>query len=401
MSKLISKKVQGLPTSSIRIIMEKARKISDVIRLEIGEPDFDTPEHIKRAAETALKEGFTHYTPFAGIDELRERLAEKFKVENGIDASPSQVVVTPGACSALFCSIFSTINAGDEMLLPDPGWPHYEACVKVAGGIPQYYPLCEKNGFRVDIQDLERRINKKTRAILINSPSNPTGAVFSRKDLEAIAGLAIEKDLMIFSDEVYEKIIYDGLEHVSIASLPGMNDRTVTINAFSKTYAMTGWRVGYAVTREDIAAQMAKLVLYTSTCANSLAQKAALAALEGPQDCVNKMISEYKSRRDFLIRHLNEIEGISCMMPHGAFYAFPNIMRLGMSSFECVMWLLEKARISTVPGNGFGANGEGYIRISYATSIAKLDEAIKRIELAIKKSIARTICPPNLSKTAH
>jgi len=384
LSNLISKKVQELPTSSIRVIMEKARKINDVVRLEIGEPDFDTPEHIKKAAQAAIKEGFTHYTPFAGIDELREALAEKSGVENKIDASPTGVVVTPGACSALFCSILSTIDAGDEVLLPDPGWPHYEACVKVAGGISKYYPLYEKNGFRVDVQDLEKKVNRKTRAILINSPSNPTGAVLSRKDLEGIARLAIEKDLLVFSDEVYEKIIYDSAEHVSIASLPDMKDRTVTVNSFSKTYAMTGWRVGYAIARDDIATQMAKLVLYTSTCANSFAQKAALAALKGSQDCVRKMSSEYERRRDFLVKGLNKIEGISCTIPQGAFYAFPNIRKLGMSSLDCTMWLLEKARISSVPGNGFGAHGEGYIRISFATSLANLDEATKRIGAAIE-----------------
>jgi len=384
MDQPISKKVLELPTSSIRVIFEKARKIKDVIRLEIGEPDFDTPEHIKKAAEIAMNSGFTHYTPYAGTEELREAIAEKCRIDNAIDADIREVVVTPGASSAIFCSILSVIRAGDQILVPDPAWPHYDACARVADGITTYYPLYEKNGFQVDVTDLEKRINSKTRAIVINSPSNPTGAIQTRKHLEDIAKLAIEYDLLVISDEVYEKIVYGNAEQMSIASLPEMRERTITINAFSKTYAMTGWRVGYAVVREDIAVQMAKLVLYSSTCANSLGQKAALAALKGSQDCVEKMTAEYKRRRDFLVKRLNEIEGISCLMPKGSFYVFPNIKELGMSSFDCTMWLLDKARTSTVPGSGFGPHGEGYLRISYATSLENLEEATRRIENALE-----------------
>jgi aminotransferase len=357
----------------------------DVIRLEIGEPDFDTPNHIKEAAKKALDEGFTHYAPFAGFEELRVAIAEKAKIENDIEADPRrEIVVTPGACSALYCAVLSVVNPGEKVLIPDPGWPHYEPCVKMAGGIPEHYPLLEENDFRADPHDLIRRVDKNTKAIIINSPNNPTGSVLTKGDIEGLAQIARENDLIVISDEVYEKIVYDDVHHISIASLPGMYERTITINAFSKTYAMTGWRLGYAIAPAEIITQMAKLVLYTSTCANSIGQRAAIAALKGPQDCVVEMVKEYKRRRDFLVRRLNEIEGVSCKLPKGAFYVFPNIKKLGMPSLECAHYILEHAHVSTVPGSGFGEHGEGYLRISYATSLENLEEATNRMEVAIK-----------------
>lgn len=381
MDKYISKKVHGLPTSSIRVIFEKARHIKDVVRLEIGEPDFDTPNHIKEAAKKALDEGFTHYTPFAGFEELREAIAEKVKAENGIEAdSHREIIVTPGACSALYCAILSVVNPSEKVLIPDPGWPHYEPCVKMAGGIPKHYPLLEENNFRVDPADLMKRVDKNTKAIIINSPNNPTGSVLMRRDLEGIAQIAEENDLIVISDEVYEKIVYDDTEHISIGSLPNMHERTITINALSKTYAMTGWRIGYAIASEDIITQMGKLVLYTSTCANSIGQRAALSALKGSQDCVTEMVSEYKYRRDFVVKRLNEIPGISCKIPKGAFYVFPNVKGCGMSSFDFAYHLLDYAKVSTIPGTGFGKYGEGYLRISYATSLENLEKAMNRIE---------------------
>jgi aminotransferase len=385
MSKYISTRVQELPTSGIRVIFEKARQMKDVVRLEIGEPDFDTPIHIKEAAKKALDDGFTHYTPFTGIEELRMAIAEKVKAENGIEADPlKEIAVTPGACSALYCAVLSIINQGEKVLVPDPGWPHYEPCVRMAGGIPQHYPLLEENDFKLDVDDLSKRIDESTKAIIINSPNNPTGSVLTRKDLEGIAQIAQENDLIVISDEVYEKIIYD-TEHISIASLPNMRERTITINAFSKTYAMTGWRIGYAVAKEEIISQMAKLILYSSTCANSIGQKAAIAALKGPQNCVYEMVEEYRRRRDFVVKRLNEIPGVSCKMPKGAFYVFPNIKKYGLSSFDFVLLLLEKARVSMVPGSSFGEHGEGYVRISYATSLENLHEAMDRLEKALKE----------------
>ncbi len=386
MSMYVSRRIQNLSTSTIRLISEKARKMKDVIRLEVGEPDFDTPEHVKKAAKKALDDGFTHYTPFAGFEDLREAIAEKAKIDNKIESDPSmEIVVTPGACAALQCGISSVVNAGEKVLIPDPSWPHYEPCVQMADGIPEHYPLLEENNFRINPDDLKNRIDKKTKVIILNSPNNPTGSVETRKQLEEIAQIAKDNDLIVISDEVYERIIYDNAEHVSMASLPDMHDRTLTINALSKTYAMTGWRIGYAIGRKEIITQMAKLVLYTGTCANSIGQRAALAALKGPQDCVTEMVKEYKHRRDFLIKRLNEIEGISCKMPQGAFYAFPNVRELGLPSFDCAMYLLDHAKVSTVPGIGFGKYGEGYLRIPYATSLENLVEAVKRIEATIKK----------------
>lgn len=391
LSRYISERMYSFPVSSIRVIFEKARRMKDVIRLEIGEPDMDTPMHIKEAGKKAIDEGFTHYTPFTGFGDLREAIAEKAKVENGINACPEkEIIVTPGACCCVYCSILSITNPGEEVLVPDPGWPHYDSCVKMADGIPVHYPQLEKNDFRVNPADLAKKVDEKTKAILINSPNNPTGSVFSKKDLECIAQIAEENDLIVISDEVYEKIIYDGSKHISIASLPGMRERTVVINALSKTYAMTGWRIGYAVAPAEIIGHMAKLVLYMSTCANSIGQRAAITALKGPQNFLVEMVNEYKRRRDFVVKRLNEIQGISCKLPKGAFYAFPNIKELNISSLECAHYLLERAKVSVVPGSGFGKHGEGYLRISYSTSLQHLEEAMNRIEKALEMKAKTT-----------
>lgn len=385
MRKYVSDRMSSLPVSSIRVIFEKARCMNDVVRLEIGEPDLNTPTHIKEAAKVALDEGFTHYTPFNGFEDLREQIGEKVKAENGFRADPEkEIIVTPGACAAVYCSLLSIINPSEEVLVPDPGWPHYDACVNMASGVPVHYPQFEKNEFSVDPDDLVSRVTNKTTALVLNSPNNPTGSVLNKKDLAKIAEIAIEKDLTVISDEVYEKIVYDNAEHVSIASLPGMRERTVTISAFSKTYAMTGWRLGYAIAPAEIVAQMAKLVLYTSTCANSIGQRAAIQALKGPQKFVLDMVEEYKRRRDYVVKWLNEIKGISCKLPKGAFYVFPNISELKMSSLDCASYLLDKARVSTVPGTGFGEYGEGYLRISYATSVENLEKGMSRIEAAVQ-----------------
>jgi aminotransferase len=306
------------------------------------------------------------------------------KVENGIDVDAREVIVTPGACSALYCAILSIVNPGEKVLIPNPGWPHYEQCVKMAGGVTEHYQLLEKNDFRVDLADLSKRVDERTKAIVINSPNNPTGSILTRNDLEGIAQLAKEKDLVIISDEVYEKIVYDDGKHISIASLPDMSERTITINGFSKTYAMTGWRIGYAIAKEEIINQMGKLVLYTSTCANSIGQRAALAALKGPQECVREMVKEYKRRRDFTVRRLNEIPGLSCRNPRGTFYVFLNIKEYGIRSFDFALYLLNNAKVSTVPGSSFGSYGEGYLRISTANSLENLEEAMNRMERLLK-----------------
>jgi aminotransferase len=379
--------MKKLPKSSISVVFEKARRTHGVNRLEVGEPDMITPEHIRRAAQTAIDAGFTHYTPISGFEELREAIAEKVRFENGIDADfQNEVVVTLGASSALYCAILALVNPGEEVFVPNPGWTQYIPHIQMAGGIPIPYPQLMDGRFQIDLDFLARNITRNTKAILINSPNNPTGSVLRRDELSTIARIAQEKNIIVISDEVYEKIVYDKAEHVSIASLPNMFQRAVTVNSFSKTYAMTGWRIGYAIAPAEITAEMAKNVLYTGTCANSIGQQAAIAALTGSQDFVVNAVKEYQRRRDFVVKRLNDMEGVTCELPQGAFYAFPNIRELGLSSLDCADFLLDKAKVSTVPGSGFGSLGEGYLRLSYATAYNQLVTAMDQIEVAIKSA---------------
>ncbi|NIM45638.1 MAG: aminotransferase class I/II-fold pyridoxal phosphate-dependent enzyme [Nitrososphaeria archaeon] len=384
-SRLLSERTMSIPPTQLRIIFEKAQRMKDVIRLEIGEPDFDTPTHIRDAAKKALDEGYTHYTSSAGIKDLRDSIADKMEKENHISVDPDkEVVVTAGSCCAIYLAVMATVNQGEEVLLPDPIWPLYEGCVRLAGGVALHYPLLEKNRFKIDPGDLKKRITEKTKMLVITNPSNPTGSIETKRELKDIADVVLENDILVVADEVYEKLIYGGLEHFSLGSMPEMREKTITVNGFSKTYAMTGWRVGYAVTNEEIVEEMAKLNLYLNTCVNAAAQWAATAALKGPQDCVREMVKEYEKRREVFIDGLNLIPGISCIKPDGAFYSFANVSSFGMSSFDFSMKLLEEARVSTTPGSSFGRCGEGYIRLSYARSIEELEEALRRIEEALK-----------------
>lgn len=389
--KLTSERARSVSLSGIRVIWEKALRMKDVIRLEIGEPDFDTPLNIKDAAVEALKAGHTHYTPSAGVLELRKAVSEKLKRENNIDANPEdEVVITAGACAAINLAIFSTVNPGEEVLVPEPGWPHYEPDVILAGGIPVKYQAKEENGFLPDVDELKKKISKKTKMIILNSPNNPTGAVYDYRTLREIADLAAQHKMLILSDEVYEKFIFDDVKHYSIASFSEeIKNLTITVNALSKTYAMTGWRIGYAAANKEIIAQMVKLNLYMNTCANSIAQIAAIEALRGPQDEVVKMREEYKRRRDILVKGLNEIDGFKCIVPKGAFYCFPNIAEFGINSFDFSIFLLENARVSTVPGSAFGKGGEGHLRISFTNSAENIIKAIERIRRAVGKLRAR------------
>ena len=382
----IAERATRIQPSGIRVIFELARKMEGVVRLEVGDPDFKTPDHICEAAKKALDEGYTHYTSSFGVLDLRQALARKLKKDNGIDADPeTEIVVTAGASCAVNIAILSTIDPGDEVLIPDPSWPHYEACVTLADGVAVHYPLLEKNQFRADIEDIRKRITRKTKMIVVNSPSNPTGSLMEEHDVEAIAETAKEHDLLVLSDEVYEKIVYDKLRHISIASMPDMKERTITVNSFSKTYAMTGWRLGYAVAEQEIAAEMAKLNLYSNSCPSSFAQRAGIAALSGSQDAVVKMAKEYERRRNEIMKGLNEIEAIICVKPRGAFYAFPDISPLGMSSQDAAMFILKEAKVSTVPGSGFGGYGEGYLRLAYSNSIENIVKALARIRNAVEK----------------
>jgi len=379
-----SKRSIGIPVSGIRVVFEKAQKMTGLVRLELGEPDFPTPAHIVEAAKKALDDGYTHYTSSQGLPELRKELARKLEQENGVVASPdTEIIVTAGACCAVDLAMLTLVNPGDEVLLPDPAWPHYEPCARLAEGSVVHYPMKEEANFAPDPEVIRERISPKTRVLLINFPSNPTGAAVNASTLKEIANLAEQHNLVVISDEVYENFVYDGASHQSLAAISGMKGRTITINAFSKTYAMTGWRLGYAVAPANIVAEMAKLNLYANTCANSIAQVAGIAALRGPQDCVREMAEEYGRRRKFVLERIRKIPQISCTEPRGAFYVFPNIRRLGMNSLDCCMHILEKGKVSTVPGSSFGQQGEGYLRISYATSMANLKEGFDRLETVV------------------
>jgi aspartate/methionine/tyrosine aminotransferase len=380
-----SERSKKLGLSGIREIFEKAQKIPDVIRLEFGEPDFDTPENIKSAAIRAINNGKTKYTSSAGLPELRNAISSKLASENGVHYDPmKEVVVTAGATSAINLAFLSTVDVGGEILVPDPGWATYAHAVSLVGAIPVPYPLRESVDYSFERDVVEKLVTPKAKAILINTPSNPTGSILSRKSLADISEFAIEHDLFVLSDEVYEKFLYDDggavkNEHVSIASLPDMKGRTVTINAFSKTYAMTGWRLGYSAAPEPISSAMTKINAAQSSCVSTIAQFAALEALSGPQDSVRRMISAFAKRREVLVRGLNEFPGFKCPVPRGAFYAFPNITETGIDSYKLAMKIVEQGHVAVVPGSSFGRQGEGYLRLAYANSVENIQEALSRI----------------------
>lgn len=356
-----------------------------VISLGIGAPDFDTPFHIKEAAKKALDEGYTRYTPNAGFPDLREALSKKVKRDNSLDYSSDEVIVSDGGCTgSILLSMLALVNPGDEVIISDPCFVVYEPVVRIAGATPVFVPIDEKNEFRMLPENVEKAISPRTKLIFLNSPSNPTAGVQSEEDLKGIADLAIKHDLYVISDEVYEKMLYDGLSHISIAALDGMRDRTVTVNSLSKTYSMTGWRIGYTVANREIIDQMVKLQQYSMVHAPSISQRAALAAIEGPQDFVEKMVKTFDKRRRFIVPRLNEIDGFHCSTPKGAFYTFPNITKFGKTSEELSQYLLQKASVAVVSGTSFGANGEGHLRLSYAQTIDKLEEACDRIEKAVR-----------------
>jgi len=376
--------LKKIKPSGIRKLFDLAQDRKGLVCFGIGEPDFVTPAHIREAAKKALDEGYTRYTPNLGFPELREAISIKLKQKNKIPITPDEVVVTSGGTEALFFAFYTLLNPGDEVIIPDPGFVAYESQVFLAGGIPIHLSLRGENNFHPDLEELKGCITSKTKAILLNSPSNPTGAAFDEKELLAIAQLAQENDIFIISDELYEDIIYDGRKHISIASLPRMKERTISIFGFSKSYAMTGWRLAYFTTEADLVKEMTKLLQNTAVCANSIAQRAGLAAIQGSQDCVTKMFTAYNERRNVLAKGINEIQGLSCQAPEGTFYAFVNIKETGMTSKELSMYLLEECKVVTVPGTAFGKQGEGYIRLSFATSLDMIKEGIKRIKQGIE-----------------
>ena len=361
-----------------------AAGVKDVISFALGEPDYDTPTNIKKAAIKAINTGFTHYTSTAGLPELREAVAEKLEKENGASYDPqTEIVITVGACEACYTAIMSTIDPGDEVIITDPSFVFYAPSVVLAGGKPIFVALKEENDFRADLGEVEKLITTRTKMIWINSPNNPTGSILPEEDMRRIAEIAKKNDLLVLTDEVYEKFVYDGNRHFNICSLPGMKERTILVNALSKTYAMTGWRVGYVAANENIINRLHLVHMHVCTHPGVVEQKASVEALRGPQDSVSEMVREFDRRRKFITKRLNEIEGVSCWNSKGSFYAFPNIKQIEKNSYKLAEYLLKEGKINTVPGAAFGRNGEGYLRISFASPMRHIEEGMDRMEKAI------------------
>ena len=374
-----------IKSSAIRRMLELSMGMEDIVHLEQGEPDFTTPNHILEAAVEAMRKGFTHYTEINGTLELRQAIAEKLERENGIEADPEkEITVTSGSQEAMFITALGILNPGDEALILDPYYPAYFEDTLLAEAVPVTVPLKEEENYHVNMETLEKRITKKTKMIWICNPSNPTGHVFSKEDLEVIAEVAKRRNLIVFADEIYEKLLYENSRHTSIGSLPGMEDRTITVNGFSKAYAMTGWRIGYIAAEKKLSATLRKLHYYTALCPNSISQKAALAALTGPQNCVQEMVKEYDRRRRLVLNELEKIEGLSYVKPKGAFYVFPNFSSFEESDEAMALHLLKKAGVVTVPGSGFGEAGKGHLRISYSVSYKQVEEGMKRIKECLR-----------------
>jgi len=384
------KRVESIGPSPIVVLREMAGEMraagQAVIDLTIGEPDFDTPQFIVHAAEAAMEAGFTHYVSSRGIGELRQAIAQKLEGENGLHYDPDQeIVVTLGGKQALFSTILATIEEGDEVLILDPAWVSYDPCVRLAGGIPIHVPLSASDNFLITTEFLQPYLSKGTRMVILNSPNNPTGRVMTEDEIEAVASLAEEADLLILSDEIYEKLVYDGRQHLSIAALPSMRKRTVVVNGFSKAYAMTGWRLGYMAAPAAIVAAMIKVHQHSVTCAASFAQKAGVVALNGPQDELQAMVAEFQARRDLICEGLDSIPGISCPRVEGALYAFPDISALGLPSSKLAERLLLEGGVATIPGIAFGASCDSHLRLCFATSRQELERALERIRSAVEK----------------
>ncbi|MEM0050187.1 MAG: pyridoxal phosphate-dependent aminotransferase [Candidatus Bathyarchaeia archaeon] len=384
----ISRRMDTIKPSGTIAMAEKAREIArsgrKILNLDVGEPDFDTPEHIKRAAIEALMNGFTHYTSSLGLIELRRTIAEYLERKRRLNVDPEkEIIITPGAKHAIFCACMATLDPGDQVLVLAPTWPTHFTCIEMAGAIPIEIPCGET--YSIDEELLKSKITDKTRMILVNSPNNPTGGVLSVGDLKIIADLAEDYDLMVLSDEIYDEIVYDGVETKSMLSFNNVRENVIVINGFSKTYAMTGWRLGYAIANKDVIEAMNRIQQNTTTCPTSFVQVAGITALKGPTESIEAMLKEFDRRRKYIVNALNEIQGVRCVMPKGAFYIFPRFYGLKMSSFEISMKLLEEECISTTPGSAFGRCGEGHIRISYANKFEVIVEAVERIKRFVEK----------------
>lgn len=394
---ILSKRARSISPSPTLALTAKAKAMRaqgiDVIGFGAGEPDFDTPDHIKAEAIKAIDEGFTKYTPTSGTPELKAAICRKFKEDNGLDYDPSQVVVSSGAKHSIYNIVQVLCEEGDEVIVPAPYWVSYTEQVNLAGANPVIIPTGEDTGFKITSEMLARRITDLTTLLILNSPSNPTGAVYSRKELEAIARVAIDRGIWVLSDEIYEKIIYDGEGHVSIASLgPEIKARTLVVNGVSKTYSMTGWRIGYAAGNKEIMAAISNLQDHSTSNPTSIAQRAALAALSGPQEPVRRMVQEFQKRRDYMVGRVNGIRGLSCLMPKGAFYAFVNASRLMGKTFggktirnsaDLTELLLTEGRVAVVPGGPFGS--DDHIRLSYALSMEHIVTGLDRMQEVVER----------------
>ncbi|MHA2396234.1 MAG: pyridoxal phosphate-dependent aminotransferase [Candidatus Thorarchaeota archaeon] len=378
---MLAERNVDVPASEIRLVFNKIIGRTDVFDLTAGIPDFDTPEHIKDAAKKALDDGFTTYTHNAGYIDVREALAKKLKRDNNIVADPeTELVCTAGGMGALMLANMVLVNPGDEVIYPDPGFVSHFAHIKLAGGIPVPVQLKKEHGFGITAEDVENKITPKTKMIVLNSPNNPTGGVISNKELKQIAELCIEKDIFVIADEAYEKFRYVDEDPLFIGSLPGMKERAVSIFSFSKTYAMTGWRIAVSTGSSEIVGAMTKLQEHIIAMPTSIAQKAAAAAAIGSQDCVDEMLQTFRKRRDLITQGLDDIEGVEMQSPGGAFYAFPDVSAYGVKSFDLVDKILEETSVATVHGTAFGKYGEGFLRLCYAVSTERINEALSRLD---------------------
>jgi aspartate aminotransferase len=387
---LLARRMSRLGTETAFEVLNKARALErqgkSIIHLEIGEPDFDTPANVVEAAVDALHKGWTHYGPSAGLPELRQTIADYVSRTRGVKVVPEEVVVVPGGKPIIFFTILALIDEGDEVIYPNPGFPIYESMIQYVGGKAVPIHLKEDCDFSLDVNELAALISDRTKLIILNSPQNPTGGVMPRSDVEQVAKVIDDRNILVLSDEIYSRLLFEG-EHFSIMSVPGMQERTILLDGFSKTYAMTGWRMGYGVMRADLAAHITRLMTNSNSCTASFTQIAGIEALRGDQTSVERMCAEFKRRRDVFVAGLNKIKGFSCRMPKGAFYVFPNITKTGWKSKPLADALLEQAGVAALSGTSFGAFGEGYLRFSVANSLENLQEALDRIDRWTKENL--------------
>ena len=386
----LASRTSRLGTETAFEVLNKARALErqgkDIVHLEIGEPDFDTPANVVDAAVGALRKGWTHYGPSAGLPELRQEIANYVAKTRGVPVTSDEVVVVPGGKPIIFFTILALVDAGDEVIYPNPGFPIYESMIDYVGGRPIPIQLREDRDFGLDVNELASLINDRTRLIILNSPQNPTGGVLSKTDIHAIAAAIGDRNVMVLSDEIYSRLLFEG-EHFSIMSIPGFMDRTILLDGFSKTYAMTGWRMGYGVMRPDLAAHITRLMTNSNSCTASFTQIAGVEALRGDQSSVDRMRDEFKKRRDVFVAGLNKIKGFSCRMPKGAFYTFPNITETGWPSKKLANAILEEAGVACLSGTAFGDFGEGYLRFSVANSLENLNKALDRLQQWTAKNL--------------